>query len=135
MDKKGMKPVGKVDHRIWSYGCKESGMSFLNAASFDPNNPYGSMQQKNVDKCCVERDVCKQTCGMSSKACHENFQKCSKKICKGDKNCEMQAMLSEIMSEPYDPDEKFDEKKKYDPNEVKCKGYKRFQQEACECVG
>jgi hypothetical protein len=46
----------------------------------------------------------------------------------------MQAMLSEMMSEPYDPDEKFDDKK-YDPDAAKCKGYNRGQQEACECVG
>ena len=24
-------------------------------------------------------------------ACHDGFQKCSKKICKGDQNCDMQA--------------------------------------------
>jgi len=131
---KGEKPVGKPDHQLWSYGCKESGMSFMNTASFDPNNPLKGMQQKSVDKCCVERDICKQTCGMSAKACHENFQKCSKKICKGDQNCDMQAMLSELMSDPYDPNDKFDSKKPYDPDETKCKGYNKGQTESCQCV-
>lgn len=130
---KGEKPVGKPNHQLWSYGCKDSGMSFLNTASFDPNNPLKGMQQKSVDRCCVERDICKQTCGMSAKACHDNFQKCSKKICKGDQNCEMQAMLSEIMSEPYDPDEKLDTKN-YDPEATKCRGYDKGQKEACQCV-
>jgi hypothetical protein len=131
--KKGEKAAGIGDYQLWSYGCKDSGMSFLNTASFDPNNPLKGMQQKSVDKCCVERDICKQTCGMSAKACHDNFQKCSKKICRGDQNCEMQAMLSELMSEPYDPDEKFDSKK-YDPEETKCRGYNKGQKESCQCV-
>merc|ERR1719436_452048 len=104
-------------------------------ASFDPNNPMAGMGagQKNLNKCSVDRDICKQTCGMTSKACHDNFQKCSKKICKGDQNCDMQAMLSEIMSEPYDADEKFDDKK-YDPETARCKGYNKGQQEACQCI-
>merc|ERR1712232_268960 len=124
------------DHQLWSYGCKESGMSFLNAGSFDPNDPLGGLKQQQfgVDKCCVERDICKQTCGMTSKACHDNFQKCSQKTCKGNQNCQLQAMMSEIMSEPYDPDEYKDPDKKYDPEESKCKGYKRSQEEACQCV-
>lgn len=130
---KGEKAVGKEDYQLWSYGCKDSGMNVFNTASFDPNNPMKGLQQKSVDKCCVERDICKQTCGMSAKACHDNFQKCSKKICKGDQNCEMQAMLSEIMSEPYDPDEKFDNKK-YDPEASRCRGYNKGQADSCRCV-
>eukprot|EP00443_Scrippsiella_acuminata_P078460 CAMPEP_0115428368 /NCGR_PEP_ID=MMETSP0271-20121206/29942_1 /TAXON_ID=71861 /ORGANISM="Scrippsiella trochoidea, Strain CCMP3099" /LENGTH=404 /DNA_ID=CAMNT_0002853461 /DNA_START=64 /DNA_END=1276 /DNA_ORIENTATION=- len=127
----GEMAVGNPDHQIWSYGCKDSGMNILNAASFDPNNPYANMGQKSVDKCCVERDICKQTCGMTSKACHDNFQKCSQKICKGDQNCQLQAMMSDIMSEPYDDEDK---DKKYDPERAKCKGYNRGQQESCRCV-
>jgi len=128
----GEKAVGNPDHQLWSYGCKESGMNILNAASFDPNNPYANMAGgKNVDKCCVERDICKQTCGMTSKMCHDNFQKCSQKICKGDQNCQLQAMMSDIMSEPYDDEDK---DKKYDPDRAKCKGYNRGQQESCRCV-
>jgi len=124
------------DHQLWSYGCKDSGMSFLNAGSFDPNDPLGGLKQQQfgVDKCCIERDICKQTCGMTSKACHDNFQKCQQKVCKGNQNCQLQAMMSEIMSEPYDPDEYKDPDKKYDPEESKCKGYKRSQEEACQCV-
>lgn len=132
--KKGEKPVGKLDHQIWSHGCKEGGMSFLNTASFDPNDPLKGLNQgTSVNKCCVDRDICKQTCGMSAMACHENFQKCSKKICKGDSNCEMQAMLSEMLSEPYE-DEGQDPSKKYDPEAARCKGYDRGQKEACQCV-
>lgn len=127
--------VGRLDHQIWSYGCKEAGMNILSANSFDPNNPFAGMQQKNVDKCCVERDICKQTCGMTSKACHDNFQKCSHKICKGDQNCMLQAHMSEIMSEPYDdPDYTADSDKKYDPQERTCRGYVRGQNDACQCV-
>merc|ERR1719356_231626 len=132
----GEKPVGKVDHQIWSYGCKESGMNFLNTASFDPNNPLGGMYNKysNLDKCCVERDICKQTCGMTSQACHDSFQKCQKKVCKGDQNCDLQAMMSDIMSEPYDAEEEKKPDEKYDPDKVKCKGYNKGQEASCRCV-
>lgn len=129
----GEKAVGKDDHKIWSYGCKDSGMNILNTASFDPNNPYaGATNQKSVDKCCVERDICKQTCGMTSKACHDSFQTCSGKVCKGDQNCNLQAMLSEMMSDPYDADEAKDEK--YDPDKSKCKSYNKGQSASCKCV-
>mmetsp|Transcript_57847 Transcript_57847/g.149441 ORF Transcript_57847/g.149441 Transcript_57847/m.149441 type:complete len:373 (-) Transcript_57847:129-1247(-) len=127
----GEKAVGKVDHKIWSYGCKDSGMNVFNAGSFDPNNPMGGMQQKSVDKCCVERDLCKQTCGMTSKMCHDNFQKCSTKICKGDQNCQLQAMMSEMMSEPY---EDVDKDKKYDPEATKCRVFNKGQADSCMCV-
>lgn len=131
---KGEKPVGKPDHQMWSYGCKDSGLNFLSMASLDPNNPLAGMnqQKKNVNKCCVEHDICKQTCGMTSQVCHENFVKCSKKVCKGDQNCEMQAMLAEIMNEPYEDLDKKEEK--YDPEKAKCRGYVRGQGSACKCV-
>merc|ERR1719482_1867960 len=108
-------------------------MNILSAASLDPNDPLGGLRQgKNVDKCCVERDICKQTCGMTSKACHDAFQKCSQKICKGDQNCQLQAMMSDIMS--FDPDEDRGKDYKYDPEESKCRGYKKGQAESCTCV-
>merc|ERR1719215_2392092 len=69
---------------------------------------------------------------MTSKACHDNFQKCSAKICKGDQNCNLQAMLSEMMSDPYDADDNKDEK--YDPDKTKCKSYNRAQDNSCKCV-
>jgi len=131
----GQKAVGKPDHKIWSYGCKDAGMNILSAANFDASNPFAGMQGgKSVNKCCIERDICKQTCGMTSKECHETFQKCSAKICKGDQNCNLQAMMSEIMSEPVDTESDKDKDKKYDPDEYKCKGYNRGQKEACMCV-
>jgi len=137
---KGEKAVGKVDApKLWSYGCKDSGMNVFNMASFDASDPLGGMNKNSgnsgLDKCCVERDICKQTCGMTSKGCHDGFQKCQKKVCKGDKNCDLQAMMSDIMSEPYDEEDKDKDKdKKYDPEEQKCKGYKKGQAAACTCV-
>lgn len=128
--------VGKPENHLWSYGCKDGGgMNIMNAGSFDPKNPYGNMKQQGapVDKCCIDRDICKQTCGMTSKQCHDNFQKCSTKVCKGDQNCQLQAMVAEMMSEPID-DTDAEPAKKYDPEESKCKGYNRGQKEACMCV-
>merc|ERR1719436_717138 len=104
-------------------------------ASFDPNNPMAGMGagQKNLNKCSVDRDICKQTCGMTSQMCHDNFQKCSKKICKGDKNCELQAMMSDILAEPYDDEDK-DKDDKRDPLKANCKGYVKGQKDSCGCV-
>jgi len=137
--KAGEKAVGKPDSTIVSYGCKDSGMNILSMGKdFDPNNPYASMNQpgKNLNKCCIERDICKQTCGMSSKECHDTFQKCQTKVCKGDQNCQLQAMISDIGSDPYDnkDDEPYDKDKKYDPEETKCRGYSKAQEAVCQCA-
>lgn len=137
---KGEKPVGNSSHQLWSYGCKDSGINFMSMASLDPNNPLGGMNQgKNVDKCCVERDICKQTCGTTSKQCHDEFQKCSKKICKGDQNCQLSAMMSDIKSDPEDEEEKnkpIPEEYDYEKNRQKrdCGGYEKNQKAACQCV-
>jgi len=131
--KSGEVPVGKPEHQIWSYGCKDSGMNILDASSFDLNNPNSFKNQGTpLDKCCVEKDICKQTCGKTSKECHDMFQKCSQKTCKGNQNCQLQAMMAEIMSEPNDPLE--DPAKKYDPQETQCRAYNRGQSESCMCV-
>lgn len=125
--------VGKPDYAMWTYGCEDSGMSMFGANGFDPSNPMAGLQKpKNVDKCCVERDLCRQTCGMPSIACHEKFEKCKKATCKGDQNCDLQAMLASVMSDPADEDE--DPARKYDPDLVHCRAYNRYQKESCTCV-
>ncbi|CAE7269013.1 RAD5B, partial [Symbiodinium necroappetens] len=133
----GQLAVGREDVEIVSYGCKEAGLNVLSMKDFDPSNPYAGMNQmgKNLNKCCLERDICKQTCGMSSKECHDSYQKCQQKVCKGDQNCQLQAMVADFSGDPYDTDkaEKFDEKK-YDPMESKCRSYSAAQSAVCQCV-
>lgn len=132
---KGQKATPKVDYQVWSYGCQDTGMNMFNAGSLDPNNPLGGMgKPKSINKCCVEKDVCKQTCGMTSKACHDMFSKCTKKICKGDQNCEFQAVMADIMGEPVDDTPAVDAAPKYDPEERKCRAYIKGQNESCSCV-
>lgn len=126
------RPVSKEGAKVWAYGCKESGVSFLNTASFNPNDPLSGLKsQNNVDKCCVEKEICIRTCGMTAVACHEHFQKCSKKICKADQNCNMMAQLADMMSQPLE-----DEKLGADagPDGRKCAVYNQAQREACECA-
>jgi len=132
--KSGEVPVGRPEHKIWSYGCKEAGMNVFSMADLDPNNPLAGMnkQKHDMDKCCVEKDICKQTCGKTSKECHEQFQKCSKKSCKGNQNCQLQAFMADLMSEPVE--DEADKAKKFDPEGSKCKAYTRGQSEACMCV-
>jgi len=135
----GQMPVGKEEVQIVSYGCKDAGLNVLSMKDFDPSNPYSSMNQmgKNLNKCCLERDICKQTCGMTSKECHDMYQKCQQKVCKGDQNCQLQAMVADFSGDPYDKyteraDKKFDEK--LDPMESKCRGYSKAQAAVCQCV-
>eukprot|EP00439_Symbiodinium_sp_Y106_P051233 s3365_g6.t2 len=168
----GQLPVGKEDIEIVSYGCKEAGLNVLSMKlgmhraqgkasfpadspgctapdvrkDFDPSNPYAGMNQmgKNLNKCCLERDICKQTCGMSSKECHDSYQwpglqaewrSSPPVVCKGDQNCQLQAMVADFSGDPYDTDkaEKFDDKK-YDPMESKCRSYSAAQSAVCQCV-
>lgn len=130
----GQKAVGKPETKVWSYGCKESGANIFSMANLDPNNPLAGMQnQRTVNKCCLERDICKQTCGTTSKECHDAYQSCTKKICKGDQNCMLGAMMADITSDPSDTDYTSKDYK-YDPEAQKCKAYDRGQNDACQCV-
>eukprot|EP00439_Symbiodinium_sp_Y106_P048794 s3365_g6.t1 len=56
-------------------------------------------------------------------------------VCKGDQNCQLQAMVADFSGDPYDTDkaEKFDDKK-YDPMESKCRSYSAAQSAVCQCV-
>jgi len=92
--------------------------------------------QKNFDKCCLEHDACLQTCGMSSEACHDVYQKCSEKVCKSDKNCNFQSHMAQMMNSPYTMDYTTakSEDGEDDKNKRDCYAYDRLQQESCECV-
>lgn len=133
----GQQPVGREEAEIVSYGCKEAGLNVLSMKDFDPSNPYAGMNQlgKNLNKCCLERDICKQTCGMTAKECHESYQKCQQKVCKGDQNCQLQAMVADFTGDPYDENQFDSENKdKFDPLESKCRGYNKAQEAVCQCV-
>lgn len=138
----GQKAAGNSDHQLWSYGCKDSGMNILSMA--DLNGGLGGLNKpkgKNVDKCCIERDICKQTCGTTAAECHNNFHACTKKVCKGDQNCNLAAMMADIGADP--PEEEEEKKSKDPPEEYNyekdkqrrdCRGYERAQNSSCICV-
>jgi len=131
--KAGQRPVGKYGI-ITARGCPDGGgISMFNAGSFDPNDPMGSMKKQNsqsdkVHKCCVERDICRSTCGMDAEKCHADFQKCSNKVCKGDKNCKMMSSLSDILGSANLGAEKLEDES---PG---CSSFRMAQQNACKCV-
>lgn len=133
---KGEKPLRKKGYKAWSYGCPDSGANFMTMGSnFDPSDPMGSMRnggQKNFNKCCLEHDACLQTCGMTSQACHEAYQKCSTKVCKGDQNCGFQAQMAQILSAPVD--DKLYAKENKKGEDPMCRTYDRMQKESCDCV-
>lgn len=133
----GQKPVRKKGHKPWSYGCEKAGDNVfaMSGNNFDPNDPLGSLNKgkKNFDKCCLEHDACQQTCGKSSADCHNGFNKCATKICKGDQNCMFQAQIGQMMASPVG----FGEEKGADyskEGDYQCRGYDRWQGDACECV-
>lgn len=105
-------------------------------ANFDPNDPLGSLNRgkKNFDKCCVEHDACQQTCGMSSAECHNTFNKCAAKICKGDQNCGFQAQIAQMMSGPSFGEYDYEKKPEDKDADPMCRNYDRWQSDACECV-
>jgi hypothetical protein len=130
----GKSAVGKYG-TITARGCPDGGgFSMFNAGDFDPNDPMGSMkkqqgQSDKVHKCCIERDICRSTCGMDAEKCHADFQKCSKKVCKGDKNCNMISQLSDILGGGSLGADKIDENES-----PACRTFRVAQQSACKCV-
>lgn len=137
----GQKAVGNSAHKLWSYGCKDSGINVMSMGSLDPNNPMGGMKGgKSVDKCCVDRSICTQTCGTTSRQCHDEYWACTKKICKGDQNCDLAAMMGSFQADPADDEEvkKTDPPEEYnyekDRQKKDCRGYEKSQESACQCV-
>eukprot|EP00929_Paragymnodinium_shiwhaense_P109081 TRINITY_DN75455_c0_g1_i1.p1 TRINITY_DN75455_c0_g1~~TRINITY_DN75455_c0_g1_i1.p1 ORF type:complete len:358 (+),score=140.33 TRINITY_DN75455_c0_g1_i1:85-1158(+) len=125
----------KKDYQIWSYGCKDGGMNILSMADLGPDGmPRPKSGGKNLDKCCVERDICKQTCGMASKDCQEAFVKCKNKICKGDQNCNLQSIMADMSTDPPEKLMKAAGVAMDGPESYKCRGYEYHQKQACQCV-
>eukprot|EP00746_Dinoflagellata_sp_MGD_P106298 gnl/MRDRNA2_/MRDRNA2_44381_c0_seq1.p1 gnl/MRDRNA2_/MRDRNA2_44381_c0~~gnl/MRDRNA2_/MRDRNA2_44381_c0_seq1.p1 ORF type:complete len:290 (-),score=47.47 gnl/MRDRNA2_/MRDRNA2_44381_c0_seq1:25-894(-) len=127
----GQRAFGKQNHQIWSYGCRQSGMSLLSkqaSAMSSHIKPLIRQSLDEVNSCCINQSICKQTCGMTSKRCHDAFVSCYTKACGGgrDYNCLLQAMLNSAMAEK-DPDKPWDQTQQ-------CKAYDQGQQDACTCV-
>jgi len=109
-------------------------MNIMNMGmDFNAADPMGSMNKgkQNFDKCCLEHDACQQTCGMSSGECHNVFNKCAQKKCKGNENCMFQAQIGQMMSGPSFADDgaKHDEKE----GSYACRAYDTWQKDSCEC--
>eukprot|EP00929_Paragymnodinium_shiwhaense_P114999 TRINITY_DN83576_c0_g1_i1.p1 TRINITY_DN83576_c0_g1~~TRINITY_DN83576_c0_g1_i1.p1 ORF type:complete len:240 (-),score=49.67 TRINITY_DN83576_c0_g1_i1:442-1161(-) len=106
-----------AEYRIWSHGCSDTGY-----------------KGAELNKCCVERDICRQTCGMSNDACHEAFETCKSSVCEKDNACIMQAMMVDMATDPADEIEKRPDYRKYGDDAHKCRGYHYGQEVACTCV-
>ena len=78
---------------------------------------------KPLEACCVEKDICKQTCGMSSTFCEEKYKKCSAKVCKNDQSCLMKASMAEHEHEPWKTDPTIDWSSEKGCTEGRCRGY------------
>lgn len=137
---KGQKPLFKEGFKVWAYGCPDSGTNFIDSSSlrdFDINNPLKGLAKRNTSKCCVEKEICHRTCGMTSQLCFDSYQSCIKKVCKADQNCLFSAQISDMtLGSPADDDDDKaeDGKDQFDPAKAACKAYGRDQKRACGCV-
>eukprot|EP00747_Dinoflagellata_sp_TGD_P067540 gnl/TRDRNA2_/TRDRNA2_155320_c0_seq1.p1 gnl/TRDRNA2_/TRDRNA2_155320_c0~~gnl/TRDRNA2_/TRDRNA2_155320_c0_seq1.p1 ORF type:complete len:272 (+),score=62.41 gnl/TRDRNA2_/TRDRNA2_155320_c0_seq1:46-861(+) len=128
------RPVVKLDHEPWSYGCaniaEKSGTPVI--------SPLSKEQSVGMDKCCVERDVCHSTCGMTAKECFDIWSLCIDKACKDDLGCKSVASTTELLTQ--DPELQAIRKEAsrkgggLNVEEQRCKGYLKRQSEACDCV-
>merc|ERR1712183_90166 len=110
-----------------------NGLDSLNMNGLNDMLGGANKGKKNINKCCIERDICRQTCGMSAKECFDAYQKCKQKTCKSDQNCELNAMMADFDNDPFDNPNDRPKEERYESKNP-CKGYHKGQQERCRCV-
>ncbi|CAK0827365.1 unnamed protein product [Prorocentrum cordatum] len=122
-DKAGKKAssgdTGVPECRRSSFRCG-SGEKLVPKEGFVPMS-YGCLEMPQLDKCCVERDVCMRTCGMPAKTCFKSYVACSKGVCGKDDTCRQNAKTLGKSTGGKDDKEL-------------CKTYAQGQQMACDCA-
>jgi len=136
--------AAKRDARVFAYIPEASAFNMFSA--FDASdlegltNGGGLPKKKNnsdkVGKCAEARDICFQTCGMTKGDCESEYEKCTNKKCKGDKNCKMQANFALAMTDIGVTKKEDLDKKPHlkDVADGKCHEYVDMQHKTCECV-
>jgi hypothetical protein len=74
--------------------------------------------EAGIDRCCIERDICRDMCGITEDVCNDAFVECYEKHCAGDLLCE-QASEGFVFQ---------------DDERSNCEHYEARQKPACECV-
>lgn len=112
------------------YGCDSSAFDMFSVMSPDmlsgggfPGKGSGNPNKAKLQKCCKERDFSNMICGRSKKQIEDTYSNCSKKKCKGDKNCNMQSNFGVMMGTGLGVGDK-----------DKCSEYRDAQASSCECV-
>lgn len=113
----------KKSHWPFVYGCDPQ--SFDMMMMLDPSQLQNGMPKKGgnaekLSKCCRNRDIAQQICGMTKADLEASWKSCTTKKCKGDKSCEMSAGFGIMMSGGLTGD--------------KCQEYNDFQKANCMCV-
>ena len=87
--KEGEVAVQKADHQFTTYGCGDDMLAGM----------MGNAEKKDnkAEKCCKERAVCQQVCGMTKAACEEKFEQCTAQVCEADQECAMNAKMVSII--------------------------------------
>ncbi|CAE8641892.1 unnamed protein product [Polarella glacialis] len=125
----GQLPLPKEGAQLWAYGC--SGASLVNSAAVAPDALLAGLHhQKALDRCCVEKEVCHRSCGMAASACLKQYVNCTAKLCKGNRDCEAMAQISNsiLNGATHLNFEGLGSK------ENECESYSSAQSEFCECV-
>jgi len=90
--------------RVWAYGCN------------------ATAEHAAVHHCCVDKEICTRTCGMSWGRCQGLFDKCATKACEYDERCMLAAEVADALisggGSHWDV----------------CKKYRESQHDLCECV-
>lgn len=117
--------VQDFDHIVWSYGCDINAMM--------PAGFKHKEDQPHVNHCCIQRDVCHQTCGKTLKECHDEWKQCTVDACGDHQDCKMMADMF-TMDMPRDESmmNMFNSNKTHD--EMRCMNYEKHQKSACKCI-
>lgn len=112
------RPVQKHDWKPWAYKTPDYDLPYHQINVEDDDKRKGV--EVVVTKCTVDRDICMHTCGMVVRECHENYMRCYKHFCRGDKECQDngEAFVWHTWSR----------------KELVCEMFMEAQEEACDCV-
>eukprot|EP00933_Yihiella_yeosuensis_P004160 TRINITY_DN1082_c1_g2_i1.p1 TRINITY_DN1082_c1_g2~~TRINITY_DN1082_c1_g2_i1.p1 ORF type:complete len:430 (-),score=82.77 TRINITY_DN1082_c1_g2_i1:90-1379(-) len=155
----GEEVVQRPDTEYVTFGCHEAGREFEmleneELREYEEENPNDPLQHDalrwddfSLDKCCVEKNLCYQTCGVPVTECHKMYYSCVRKLCSSFRSkkwseCHYSGVVADTKGCPYQPqgvhisDKTIFEKRTTAKQErtQRCSSYRKAQQANCMCV-
>eukprot|EP00397_Hematodinium_sp_SG-2012_P042926 GEMP01047588.1.p1 GENE.GEMP01047588.1~~GEMP01047588.1.p1 ORF type:complete len:263 (+),score=73.06 GEMP01047588.1:119-907(+) len=114
---KGKTRVQKKGYEPWAYACPRPAFDL-----FSGFGGGGNDGQPMPHNCCMKHEICYQMCGMDTKKCDEEYNKCSEKHCGGGNQfCRLSVMLAGNIRD-------------VENGKNECDVYAEAQEKSCECV-